>query len=158
VITEFNEKMPNSILRLLIKAEKLFDTGRYKEAFNLIDDFEQQENITLYNIIKVHLFKAELLFQQGKYKKVLLIAEATYQESLKLGRNPFSIESLAWMARALIFLNQLNKAYDLITKGENLLDEIPQKSTFEFQKSKAFISFIKGYFHHVKGDGEKSLE
>ena len=158
MITEFNEKMPNSILRSLIKAEKLFDTGRYKEAFNLLDDIEQRENLTLYDVINDHLLKIELLFQQGKYKKVLLNAESTYKESLELGINPLSVESLVWRSRALIFLDKLNEAYDLITRCEELLNKMPQQSTFNYRKSKAFMLFIKGYFYQVKGVAEKSLK
>lgn len=149
--------MFSSTITLLSKSERLFNTGKFNEAYALLSDFENIKKYPLYDIVSINLFKTELLFQQGRYKEVLLTAKNTYQNSLELGEISLRVDALIWMARALIFLNKLDEAYQLIIKGEKLLTSVDSKTSSVYIKSKGFITFVKGYFYSVKGEIDQSL-
>ncbi|TFG13388.1 MAG: tetratricopeptide repeat protein [Promethearchaeota archaeon] len=142
----------------LKRSEELFNTGEHDKAYAILSDFEDNNIHTLYDLVSSQLLKIEFLFQQGRYKDVLTIAKNTYQNSLELGKNPLRVDALIWMARALIFLNKLEEAYDLIIKGEEFLVSLPDKISLRYIKSKGFIAFVKGYFYYEKGENDKSLE
>ena len=148
----------SSTLDHLKRSEELFNTSKYDKAYALLSDFEDNSIHSLHDIVSIQLLKIEFLFQQGRYNEVLTHAKKTYQHSQGLKNDPLRVDTLTWMARALIFLDKLDSAYDLIIKAEDLLVSLSDKTTLAYTKSKGFIAFIKGYFYHVKGEGDKSFE
>lgn len=150
--------MLTSLLDLLSRSEELFNTGNYDEAYKLLSDFENDKTHSLRDLVSIHLHKIELLFQQGQYIKLLNLANDTYKESLELGDNPFLIEVMAWKARSLIFLNQLEEAWNIIKQVDDILKNIPEEFSPRYKRTTAFFSFIKGYFYCVEMNPNKSLE
>jgi len=142
----------------LKRSEELFNTGKYAKAYALISNFGSKRKLTLHDVISSQLLKLELLFQQGRYKEVLSCAKRICKYSKKLYNNPLRVDSLIWTARALIFLNKLDEAYDQIIKAEEILQSLSDKTSLAYVKSKGFIAFVKGYFYHVKGEVDKSIE
>ena len=147
-----------STLELFTRSEELFNTGKYNEAYKLLSDFEKNKTHSPYEIVSSHLLKAELLFQQGRYDEVFNLAEFTYNESLELGNNPLSIDALIWKARTLIYLNQLDKALNIIRQVEDILNSIPEESSPRYKKTIAFFFFTKGCFHWFKAEATQSLK
>ena len=113
---EITNQKPEELLR----AEKLIDDAKVKEAHELLNNFERKEGLTLHDKVASHLLRADLLFQQGRYEEVLTLAEQTYKESLGLGKNLLSVDILLIMAWALLCLFQTDKSHDIIQQGEEL--------------------------------------
>jgi len=142
----------------LIRAQQLIDDAKVNEAHDLLNNFEKKEGLTLHDKVYSHLLRADLLFQQGRHKEVVTLAEETYDMSLGLGKNLLSVDALMWMAVALIFLNRMDKAYDIIKQGEELLNALPQEVPADYKQREAFVALGKGRFYQRKGDGDKALE
>jgi hypothetical protein len=131
----------------LIRAEQLIDEGRHKEALDLMKNFEEKGKISLFNIISCNLLKCKLLYQQGLYQDVIKLAELTYKESLGLGKSFLSVDALLIMTEALITHLELEKAYDIIKKGEELLKKLVHSLPKEYQKREASLNYEKGRYY-----------
>jgi len=127
----------------LIRAKKLIDEGKNDEALELMKHFEEKEEHPLQDIVSCHLLKCNLLFQQGKYEDVIKLAEQTYEESLGLGKNLLSIDALMLMPHPLLWLNRLDKAFDIIKQGEELLKSLTQELATERMQREADIAYNK---------------
>ncbi|MFW9826544.1 MAG: tetratricopeptide repeat protein [Candidatus Thorarchaeota archaeon] len=145
-------------LKILTRAEELFNTGKFNEAFELINNFENQEGIDFHEKLSSRLLRAELLFQQGKYKEVLKIAEEIYNQSSRLEENLLSVDALKWKALALIYINEFKKVGYVINQGEDLLKKLIQDESMEYKKRKANYAIVKGIFSWFKGDLKNALE
>ena len=136
----------------LIRAEQLIDEGRHEEALDLMKNFEEKGKISLFDIISCNLLKCKLLYQQGLYQDVVKLAELTYKESLGLGKSFLSLDALLIMTDALILLLELEKAFDIIKKGEELLKKLVHSLPKEYQKREASLNYEKGRYY------EKTLD
>ncbi len=142
----------------LLRAEKLIDDAKVKEAHELLNNFERKEGLTLHDKIASHLLKCDLLYQQGRYKEVLTHAEEIYDMSLGLGKNLQSVDCFIHMAESLLWLKKPDKALDVIIQGEELLKNLTQQSSSEYMKREASIAKIKGKYYYRKLDIDLSLK
>ncbi len=142
----------------IIRAEQLSDKGKLDEALTLLNNYEQKIGHTLHEIVLCHLLKCKLLFQQGKYEDVVKLAEQTYKESLGLGQNLLSIDILLIMANALDWLDQTDKAQDIVKQGEELLKTLTQELPAEYKQREAYIAFLKAAFYSNIGEVELTLK
>jgi len=145
----------------LIRAEQLSDEGKLDEALTLLNNYEQKEGLTNHEKVSCHLLQHQILFWQGKYKELFKHPEQTYKESEGLENNFLKVDSLLIMTRALIKLDRLDEAFDLITQGEELLKIIPQELTKAYKQREAHLAFIKGYFYDRRNnpnDADLSLK
>ena len=53
----------------LIRAEELIDDAKVDEAYELLNDFEKKEGLTLHDKVSCLLLKCDLLYQQDRYKE-----------------------------------------------------------------------------------------
>ena len=113
-----DENTTNSESKELVQAKKLIDVSRLDEADQLIKAFEEKGGHTLYDIVLCHLLKCELLFQRGLHEDVVKLAENTYKESLRLGKNILSVDILIAHDYALIRLGKTDKAHGIIKQGD----------------------------------------
>ena len=127
----------------LLRAEKFIDDAKVNEAYDLLNNFERKEGLTLHEKVSSHLLRADLLFQQGRNKEVLILAQETYDMSLGLGKNLYSVDCLLFMARSFIVFGKNNKALDVITQGEELLKSVTQELSSEIMKREANILYLK---------------
>ena len=142
----------------LIRAEQLINEGRHEKALDLMKNFEEKGKISLFDILSCNLLKCKLLFQQGLYQDVIKLAELTYKESLGLGKSFLSVDALLIMTEALISLLELEKAFDIIKKGEELLKKLVHSLPKEYQKREASLNFEKGRYYGKTLDINLSAE
>ena len=142
----------------LVRAQQLIDAAKVNEAHELLNNFEKKEGLALHDKVLGQLLRIDLLYQQDRHKEVVKLAEETYDMSLGLGKNLLSIDALMGMAFALIRLNRLGKAYDIIKQGEELLKALPQEGTTDYKQSEAYLAFVKGLFYQKKGDADRAIE
>ena len=141
------KKKPEEVIR----AEQLSDEGKLDEALTLLDNYEQKEGLTHHDKASCHLLQCEILFWQGKYKELVILAEQTYKESEGLENNFFKVDILLLMARALVGLDRIDEAFDLIKQGEELVKILPQELTKAYKQREAYLDFLKGEFYNRKG-------
>jgi len=142
----------------LTLAEKLIDDAKVEEALQILRDFEENGERTLYDVVSCHLLKCELLRQRGLLENVIKLAEKTYNESLELGKNLLSVDALLLMAGALLRLNRLDLAFDKIKQGEGLLKTLTQELPAVNKQREADVAYIKGLYYYYKSNTDQALE
>ncbi|MFX1447576.1 MAG: tetratricopeptide repeat protein [Promethearchaeota archaeon] len=153
-----DENTIHSESKELIQARKLIDVSRLDEADQIIKTFEEKGGHTLYDMVLCHLLKCELLGERGLHEDIIKLAEETYKESLKLGKNLVSVDILLEKAYALLCLGETDKAHDIIKQGEILLNTLTQELPAEYKQRKAYIALQKGWVYDQKLDTEKALK
>ncbi|MFW9827133.1 MAG: tetratricopeptide repeat protein [Candidatus Thorarchaeota archaeon] len=136
----------------LKQAQKLIDEAKLDEAFTLLNNYEQKESLNFHNKASCYLLKCKILFWQGKLKELIKHSEKLYKESKEQESNLFMIESLLIMAHTFVKLDKFDKAFDLITQVEKLINIIPPELTKAYKQKEAYLAFIKGYFYNKKRD------
>ena len=142
----------------LIRAEKLIDDGKFDDALQIMKNFEEDRERTLYDIVLSHLIKCDLLLQQGLNNDSVKLAEQTYKESLGLGKNLLSVDALVFMVESLIRLSKYDEALDVNKQGEELLKSFTQKLSSEYKRREASIAYIKGKISFYKSEMDQALE
>ncbi|MFW9902173.1 MAG: tetratricopeptide repeat protein, partial [Candidatus Thorarchaeota archaeon] len=142
----------------LAQAKKLIDEGKYDEALQLIDSFEQIKGLILQDKVACRLLKCNLLYWQWKFEEMLKIADQTYKESLELGRNLQSVDALILSAKALKFLDREEEAINVINQAEELLKTFTRELPEDIMKREAHIFLVKGISIHIMDDQLKFLE
>ena len=135
----------------LLRAEKLIDDAKLNEARELLDNFERKEGLTLHDKVASHLLRVWLLENQGRYGEALTLAEQTFKESVKLGKNLQSVDCLIYMANSMAVLGKVDKIFDVIIQGEELLKNLTQVSSSERMKREAYLAYIKATFYGYTG-------
>ncbi|MFX1572371.1 MAG: tetratricopeptide repeat protein [Promethearchaeota archaeon] len=142
----------------LIKAKKLINDGQLDEALQLINNYEEKGETTIEALVSCHLLKCNLLYQQGLFENIVKLAEQTYKESLELGNNLLSVDAILQIALALINLYKLEKGYDLIKQGEELLKLLKFELPTEYKQREANLAYVKGMFYWQQGDADQALK
>ena len=153
-----DENTTNSESKELAQAKKLIDVSRLDEADQIIKAFEEKGGHTLYDIVLCHLLKCELLLERGLNEDIIKLAEKTYKESLRLGKNILSVDILIEKAYALLRLGKTDKAHGIIKQGELLLKTLTQELPAEYKQRKAYIALAKGWVFDQKLDTEQALK
>ncbi len=142
----------------IIQAKQLIDEGKYDEALQLIDSFEQMKGLTLQDKVSCRLLKCNLLFWQWKFEEMLKIADQTYKESLELGRNLQSVDALILSAKALKYLDREEEAINVINQAEELLKTFTRELPEDYLQREAHIYLVKGISIYKMDDQLKFLE
>ncbi|MFX0166735.1 MAG: tetratricopeptide repeat protein [Promethearchaeota archaeon] len=141
----------------LNKIERLVNEGRFDDALQLINKFEEGGDISLYDKVSCNLFKGELLYQQGLFEDSFQLAKHAYKESLGLGKSLLTIDCLYGMAINLISQSKTKEADLLIKQGEELLEVIPQISPKDYKKREAALIYLKGLVFHPWTSQESNI-
>ncbi|MFX1316776.1 MAG: tetratricopeptide repeat protein [Promethearchaeota archaeon] len=136
--------MSHSESKELTQAKKLIDEGKYDEALQLIDSFEQMKGFTLQDKVSCRLLKCNLLYWQWKFEEMLKIADQTYKEGLELGRNLQSVDALLLSAKALKRLDREEEAINVINQAEELLKIFTLELPEDYMQREAQIYLVKG--------------
>ncbi|MFX1478658.1 MAG: tetratricopeptide repeat protein [Promethearchaeota archaeon] len=150
--------MSHPELKQLTQAEHLFEAGRLDEAHELLSVLEKNGNLSIHDKIFSQLLRTDFLYQQGQYNEVLMLAGEIYNESLELDKILLSVDALIWMTHALIFLNRLDKAEDIIRKGEELLKTLSKKASTGYKQREANLIFVKALFYEKNDEVDKALD
>ncbi|KKN04684.1 hypothetical protein LCGC14_1094920 [marine sediment metagenome] len=146
------KKKPEEIIR----AEKLSDEGKLDEALTLLNNYERKEKVTHYDKISCHLLQCQILMWQGKLKELIKHAEQTYKESEGLKNKLFKVDSLLLRVHALVGLDRIDEASDLIKQGEGLIKILPQELPKAYKQREAYLCLIKGDFYNRRSSPNDS--
>jgi len=135
----------------LVQAEELIDVSKLDEALKLLNNYERKEGLNHYDKATCLLLKCKILFWQGKLKELIKHAEQTYKESEGLENNFLKVDSLLIMTHALIRLERLDKAFNIMKRGEELLKTLPQEVPTDYKQREAYLAHIKGYYYLMRG-------
>jgi len=135
----------------LIRAENFIDVSKLDEALKLLNNYERKKGLNHYDKATCLLLKCKILFWQGKLKELIKHAEQTYKESEGLENNFLKVDSLLIMTHALIRLERLDKAFNIIKRGEELLKTLPQEVPTDYKQREAYLAHIKGYYYLMRG-------
>ncbi len=150
--------MSHSEPKELIRVKQLLDDCKLDEAHQLIKNFEEKGGHALYDLVLCHLLNCELLFWRGLYEDVVKLAEQTYKESLRLGKNLLSVDILLIMVFALVWLDQSDKLHDIIKQGEELLKALTQELPVDYKQREACIAFLNGWFYLQINDADQAIK
>ena len=145
----------------LIRAEQLSDDGKLDEALTLLNNYEQKEGLSHHDKASCHLLQCQILLWQGKLKELIKHAEQIIKESEGLEDNFLKVDSLLIMTHALVMLEKLDEAFDLITQGEELIKVIPQDFAKAYKQKEAYLAFVKGLMYRFRigpNDADLALE
>ena len=108
--------------------------------------------------LQKELTKANQLFEQGQYGEAHNIADRVYQESQVLSDKILTFDALMILSEIPINLGNLESIPNLIKQGETLLQTFISESLNEYELKKASLLRVKGLFHLMLDDYDKSDE
>ncbi|MHA2036717.1 MAG: tetratricopeptide repeat protein [Promethearchaeota archaeon] len=142
--SKLDEGMSQSDPKELTQANQYIIKGRYKDSLRLLDDFEKREDNSLRDIVSCHLIKSRLFHEQGLTIKAAKLAEQTYKESLDLGNNVLSLDSLFIRADILINSGEMTLANNIINQYEEILTSLKEIPETEKNQRTAVLLYLKG--------------
>jgi tetratricopeptide (TPR) repeat protein len=151
---EFSNKASEDI----IQAESLMNSGKYHEALLILNKCEEKGELNTSDKLSCHLIQSSVLKYLGNYQKSYRFGEKAYQESKNMESHLHTIDALASMAYAQVWIGDFEKAEDLILEGENLLKSLKHASLKELEQREGSILYVKAVFSIFQGDIQQSLE
>lgn len=148
----------DSIHKDLARAKALIDENKYNQALQMINDLENNEDLTVHDPILSKLLKSTILNRLAQYQDAFILAEEVYQETERLGNDLQSLDASIEMAESLMYLGRLDKALEVIMDNEGRLKIITQVSSMELVHREASIAFIKGLVYAEQNDLDKGLK
>jgi len=144
--------------QVLVRVKQLIDISKLDEAEQILKSFEEMGEHTLHDKFFCLLLKCKLLSERGLHEDVVNLAEQTYKESLVLENNFLSVDILLEMALALLRLGKVDKAFEIIKQGEELLKTLTQELSAEYKQREAYIANLKGWAYDQKSDIDQAIK
>ncbi|MBY8984290.1 MAG: tetratricopeptide repeat protein [Candidatus Lokiarchaeota archaeon] len=141
----------------LINIENLINEGKFEEALSIINDCEGMNDLSDSDLTSCTLLKSYIFNRTGKFKEGFRVAEKVYKKSQVQNKFLQSSDALTNMALARLWLVDYNKAHNLITQSEELLQKLSKISTSELKRREASIAYIKGLIYWFQGDFNNGL-
>jgi len=142
----------------LRETKELMEEGRFYEALHTIEVLEKNNSLTSDEQLSILLFKCTCLNRLRFKENILKFAEKAFQDSQKLGKSLQMVDALIEKAETLSWLMKLDKALDIVGKGEALLKNIIPESLKELKMREASLSFAKGRIYMNKYDYDRGLK
>ena len=143
--------MSRSEVKELNQAKQLIYEGKFDDALQLMNNFEEMGEYSLQDLVSWHLLQCYMFLQQFAFKELIELAEQTYKESLGLGKSLLSVDALYYMGLALTGIFNIKKADDIIKQGEDLLKTLTNEPLKDYKKREANIAFLKGMVYISPG-------
>lgn len=143
--------------RELVLAKQFLKEGKFVEALQFANSFEEKGELQLQDQLECHLLKSVILLQINNFNEALKFAEKAYQESQELGKHLQSVDALILKAKSLSNMMRLNDSLDAVMQAENLLKNVGKGPNKKLTKRKASIAIIKARSHMYKGDSDSAL-
>ncbi|MFX1489424.1 MAG: tetratricopeptide repeat protein, partial [Promethearchaeota archaeon] len=142
----------------LLYANNLMEEGKFEEATQVIDNFENREDISLNDKIAYYVLKSSLSFRLFKKDDFLKYAEKAYQESKEQKPSLLLFDAYIEKAHSYIWRLESDKALELIKNCENLLKILNKEAPLELIKREAKIAWIKSGIYSINNEYDTSLE
>jgi len=131
--------------RELEKVLEIIREGRYKEAIQILRNFEKQKKISKQETAYCHLMRCYLFMTQELYREAYNIAEEIYIKTIDLEIDLLTVDNLLFRAHALLEMREnFEKAKELINKGEEFLKTLTEEPDINRKRREAYIDYIKG--------------
>ncbi|MFW9820125.1 MAG: tetratricopeptide repeat protein [Candidatus Thorarchaeota archaeon] len=150
---ESSYKLPEA----LIQAENLKNSCKFNEALLLLNNLEEKENIKGFDLLSCHLLQSSVLNRLGNYQESYRVGEKAYQESKNIESRLHTIDAIASMGYALVWLGDYKKANELILEGENILNSQFHEFPLEIEHRKGSIYYVKSILNFFEGDMQQGL-
>jgi len=142
----------------LRKTKDLMEEGRFYEALHTIEVLEKNNSLTSDEQVSLLLLKCTCLNRLRLEENTFKFAEKAFQDSQKLGNSLQMVDALIEMAETLSWFMNLDKALDVVGKGEALLKNIIRESPKELIIREASLTFAKGRIYMNKYDYDRGLK
>jgi tetratricopeptide (TPR) repeat protein len=147
------------ISKKLQNVNLLFHQGLYFKALDMLNDFEQKIDPITEDQLICQILKSNIFQELGRVTEALKFAEMACDLSQELGNKPFLIDSYISKAWILLDLRELDTIPDLLSKGEDLLEQLTEIPLLESARRKSLLLLIKSVFFLYKNRNiEKALE
>ncbi len=139
--------MENNISHLeskeIVQARKLIKEGKFEESLLILNTLEEKAVLTPSDKLSCFLIKSYILISYGNHEESLKYSQKAYQESVVLKNHLATIDALLIMVRALAYLGNLEKAFELLKHGEDIFKTLSNFPNKELEKREASIAFDK---------------
>ncbi|MHA2130384.1 MAG: tetratricopeptide repeat protein, partial [Promethearchaeota archaeon] len=149
--------LPDSVPEELVYADQLIYQCKFKDALDIIINFEKRDSISYREQLMGLIIKGKLFGYKEQYKKAAEIGEVAYRLSQKIGDDSKTIDALILKAH-IGYLRDVEIALGFITKAEEIFNSISHQSSTAFSRQKADLLRIKSKLLHFKGAERKSLD
>ena len=142
----------------LTKANMLLEEGNYNKALYLLENFEENENLTILDLISCNLQRSSLLNKVGRHKDAFKYAEQAYQKSQEVSKNLQSVDALLSMAYALVWELSLDEAFELIEQSEHLLNKCVGENSNIILQKQASINYTRSLYYFFKNNSDQAIK
>jgi tetratricopeptide (TPR) repeat protein len=142
----------------LSQIKQLKKEGKFTEALKILNKLEEKKVPAIQEQLEIHHLKSTILFELGYMNKALAYAELAYKESEQLKDKSQMIDVLLTKISILNKSDERNEALKTISKAEQLLKKLNQKSSVEFERRKAYIALYRGGGYFNMGELNRSLK
>lgn len=142
----------------LKKAEKLKNKFRFKEALEILDNFENLKDLTPQERFQYYFLKSLILIDLLASKEAMKYAELAHRESIKMQSDFNIIKILLLKSRISRTLVEQYKALEFLNKAEEILQMIRQKSSREFKSMKGQVLLRKGSHYFTVGELNRGIK
>ena len=145
-------------IKELIQVNQLREEGKLKEAFQIISELEQKDDLSLKESLSYKLVKADLLHLLGNSLEAIELAKEIYQEFQNLGDLVSSIDALLIQGHFYMVSVNLTQCEDIILQADNLIKIIKKTSSIDLRERESLLLRIKGGIFFFKGEIQQSLK
>jgi tetratricopeptide (TPR) repeat protein len=149
--------MLNSKPKELLRAEQLINKAKFKEALEIIENFERKEIITQKDALIALVLKGRIYYFKNQWKETRKLGEKVYKESQEIGDLPLTIDALLLKGEPWSY-EKLDDSFQYVLEAENKLNEISEYSSLEYEHRRALVLHYKARIYHFKGIYDKALE
>jgi len=142
-------RIDNQILK---QAEKLKNNWKFKEALNVLDNFEISQDLTNHQRYQLYFLKSSILFDLLNSNEAMKYADLAYKVAKKLGSDYLVINTLILKTQIYGSLVDPKKHLEAINEAEEILAKQSEKSKNEFQMMKAHILYRKATYNFGVGN------
>jgi len=142
----------------LIQAYRLMQDGKFEEALQLMNKFEEKEGLSLLEKISCYTLKSAVFANMGKKEEFIKFATMAFQISQGQEPNLQLLDAYLEMAHASIFDWKRDIARDLIIKSGEIIKNLTQEPLTELDRRKSYLAYLKAILCAYKGEYERAVE
>ena len=139
------------------QAENLKNNWKLKEALNLLDNIDLNDDTTTHERFQFYFLKSSILIDLLSSKEAMKYAELAYNESKKLGSDYQIINVLMLKSHIFASLLEPSNQLEMINEAEEILARNSRKSSHEFKVMKGLVLSCKGGYNFSVGNLDLSL-
>jgi tetratricopeptide (TPR) repeat protein len=126
--------------------------GKYNDAFNLIKELSEKDNLTKTDQLYLNFYKSDILSRFGEYQEALEIVDDVLKSSIGMTESLLPLDALIVKAHALTRLGNHKEANSNIEKIEQLLKSQTYLPAKTIAYRKALLLEFKWWFYFTKGE------